>query len=252
MSTASDTQGSKERILAALHAIGCADVASAVERRDVATTRLSDLLKGFDQQNASYAPFLLAEMDDIANHADFILYAAVRDVVAPWRLRRERDEDWRMDLVHYTGLPLPGGEANRSIGHWNPTNQVEVFQVLSGHPTLLSTSASVSSVQVAQLTPGDILMLGGGDWHVTFCPRGEAVILNVYSHQVDVETAGDKYFSKPPIPVGIQLSNGSFSVANPHTVPVEFREPDWRTQREALWKIFTSNDTSAFRELLGE
>lgn len=251
MSTNFQANEHKDRLIAALHSIGQGPVASAVKKREVTTTRLSDLLKGLDPKTAAHAPFILAATEDIGAYSDITLYTAVRDLVDVWSPQPQTGDSWRMDLVHYTGITLPWNEANRSIGHWNPSNQVELFQVLDGHPTILAKPPTVPNVQITELAAGDLLKLRGGDWHITFCPKGEAIILNVYSCREGAQTA-DKYFSKPPVPLGIQLTENGFSIANPHAIPIQFGKANRSFGPTLLWNLFTARDISTFSEVIGE
>jgi hypothetical protein len=162
-------------------------VSQLVERR------LSDLL---DKGEGPAPDVLFADSATVAAAVaeghDLRLYHAVRDILP----RRTTDSDgppgggsgattWAADLVVYQDGTLPDGEPVRSIGHWNPADQLEIFQVLSGRVLMLSCvldeSGDGSHVSLQECEAGDLAVVPFGAWHLTYVLSGPAMVINIYS-----------------------------------------------------------------------
>jgi oxalate decarboxylase/phosphoglucose isomerase-like protein (cupin superfamily) len=151
-----------------------------------------------------------------ARQQDRLLYTAERDVHAP-RTVRLPDGDmltWRLDRVHYPAGDLPSGELNRSVGHWNPQDQWEIFSVEQGEVAVVVTSASTGRVDVVHCTSGEVACVRPGSWHLTYVLEGPAVVANLYCEpgatgqrngRAD-QTA--KYFTRPAVRVGLLRTEG--------------------------------------------
>ncbi|TFE26217.1 hypothetical protein E0F15_18340 [Frankia sp. B2] len=106
-----------------------------------------------------------------------LLYEAYRDV-APTR------HGWRADLVVYQPGTLPDGQPHRSIGHWNPHTQLEIFQTLSGTTLMLVAGHRPDGSRYAhQVTTraGDLAVVPFGAWHLTYVLDGPAAVFNIYT-----------------------------------------------------------------------
>ncbi len=106
-----------------------------------------------------------------------LLYEAYRDIT-PAR------HGWRADLVVYRPGTLPAGEPHRSIGHWNPATQLEIFQTLTGSTLMVVAGRrSDGSFYAHQVTAhaGDVTVVPFGAWHLTYVLDGPAVVFNIYT-----------------------------------------------------------------------
>lgn len=157
--------------------------------------RLSDLL---DKGDGRGPDVLFADRAAVAaaveDGHDPQLYYAVRDVL-PRRVampasaagfdRATEGVLWAADLVVYQHGTLPDGEPVRSIGHWNPVDQLEIFQVLSGRvlliTCLLGDSDDESYVSFQECEAGDLAVVPFGAWHLTAVLDGPAMVFNTYS-----------------------------------------------------------------------
>ncbi|MFG2210456.1 hypothetical protein [Streptomyces sp. NPDC048638] len=152
---------------------------------------LSDLLAhGAQDASACYLA------DPGAAHAartDPVLYTAHRDILPP---HRALGAEWFADLCVYRSGQLPGGELNRSIGHWNTPAQLEVFDVLSGRILMITAWYGVSGAPVLNwqvCEPGDLVAVPFGSWHQTSVLDGPACVFNIYS---DVPGAPQQHTSR--------------------------------------------------------
>ncbi|OEJ22138.1 hypothetical protein AR457_40375 [Streptomyces agglomeratus] len=112
---------------------------------------------------------------------DPVLYTAHRDILPP---TRALGADWFADLCVYRPGRLPGGELNRSIGHWNTPAQLEVFEVLSGRVLMITAWHDPSGTPVLNWQacgPGDLVAVPFGAWHQTSLLDGPATVFNIYT-----------------------------------------------------------------------
>jgi hypothetical protein len=162
--------------------LGCV---GAVERR------MSDLLPG---AGCAGPDVFLADLAAIRAAAaagfDPVLYFAVRDVLPPRVSFPVSSDDGpeglklSADLVIYQDGVLPGGEPFRSIGHWNPAGQLEIFQVLSGRVLMLTSGISIGGRPFARYQEcrvGDVAVVPFGAWHLTYALDGPAIVFNIYT-----------------------------------------------------------------------
>ncbi len=94
---------------------------------------------------------------------------------------------WRADLVVYTSGVFPTGELYRSVGHWNPLDEWEVFQVCYGKAIMVCASKDVTKqwhIEVVECGPGDIYTIKPGTWHLTYPLSDQTVIFNIYSSTI--------------------------------------------------------------------
>jgi hypothetical protein len=145
-----------------------------------------------------------------------VLYEAVRDAAPPHRAATGGEPAlWRLDQVFYPAVPLPSGEMNRSVGHWNPPGQREVFEVQQGRVALLVRRRQPgSAVEMFDCAPGALVPIPPGSWHVTYVLQGPAVVANVYSAMVQpppepAREVRGKYFNSPPVRVGLRCASGA-------------------------------------------
>ncbi|MFG2378333.1 hypothetical protein ACGFY9_43620 [Streptomyces sp. NPDC048504] len=168
--------------------------------------RLSD----FFQEGAESGPEALfadsaAMAAAVADGSDPRLYSAARDVL-PSRVAEQGPAGaggtlWSADLVVYEHGTLPGGEPFRSTGHWNPADQLEIFQVLSGRVLMLSSMADESGdeafVGFQVCRSGELAVVPFGAWHLTYVLDGPAMVFNMYSGPADDGTGADAAHSAP-------------------------------------------------------
>lgn len=123
-----------------------------------------------------------------AHEGDVLLYEAYRDCLEPRKRCSEAEEVWRADLIQFTGKPLPGGEPCRSIGHWNPPEQVEIFEVIEGRVVLLVMTAE-ESIEALDCLPGESWVIPKGSFHLTYAIT-RSLVINIYNSKTiskDVE-----------------------------------------------------------------
>ncbi|MEU8652503.1 hypothetical protein [Streptomyces sp. NPDC048737] len=190
---------------------------------------LSDLLK------ASTGPVVRDEraLRALLADSDPLLYTAQRDA-EPHRVLPDRAGSlyWRGDLVHYTGGILADGEPVRSIGHWNPLEQLEVFQVVSGRVVLLmGDDTTPATLSISVYGPGDTAVVPRGWFHLTGAPWGPATVFNIYTdrrHGGGTDVAG-KYHARAPLPYLVVMSDGvpvaEPAAGAPAEAPVLLTEP---------------------------
>ncbi|MGW2105059.1 hypothetical protein [Streptomyces sp. NPDC001948] len=112
---------------------------------------------------------------------DPVLYTARRDILPSIRAL---GTEWFADLCVYQSGQLPGGEFNRSIGHWNTSAQLEVFEVLSGRVLMITAWYDPSGTPVLNWQAcgsGDLVAVPFGAWHQTSVLDGPAVVFNIYT-----------------------------------------------------------------------
>ncbi|MFE0174465.1 hypothetical protein ACFWZ2_19290 [Streptomyces sp. NPDC059002] len=139
----------------------------------------------------------------VADGSDPRLYSAARDALAPRVTKPGRGGRlgqgfgatlWSADLVTYEGGTLPGGEPFRSTGHWNPADQLEIFQVFSGRVLMLTSvldeSGDQSYVSYQECGAGELAVVPFGAWHLTYVLDGPAMVFNIYSGPADVAGGG--------------------------------------------------------------
>jgi hypothetical protein len=143
----------------------------------------------------------------IRNH-DQVLYRAVRDACPPRTVTAADGSrhTWRLDRVAYPGEELPTGELGRSVGHWNPPSQSEIFEVDQGEIAVLTALDAGGPVELIRCPEGTGVCLKQGSWHLTYVLRGPAVVTNLYTEVARSRTG--KYFSGPTVRVGLHRSVG--------------------------------------------
>lgn len=148
---------------------------------------------------------------------DLVLYEAHRDIVEP-TYTPGFGRCWRVDRVHYPGVDLPSGEPNRSTGHWNPTDQWEVFEVERGEAVLLTRMPGPGHpVELVHCAAGSVVVLRPGAWHLTYAPAGPASVSNAYTASRQGNHDG-KYFSRhPTIRCGLYRDGDRAAVYQPDT-----------------------------------
>lgn len=137
-----------------------------------------------------------------ARETDRLLYCAHRDVrgdIAGATDRALSAELCPMDSVCYAGGVLATGEIVRSIGHWNPPVQWEIFEVQQGSVAMLLQERPGAQIHLVKGLPGDIYYVTPGSWHTTYVAHGHAVVRNIYPYSSSDATSA-KYSSghKPP------------------------------------------------------
>jgi len=150
----------------------------------------------------------LAQHDGVRVHqpaslqaaADRLLYRSRRNV----QTRRVAGPDgepvtWHADEVSYQSGTLPNGEAVRSLGHWNPVDQVEVFEVQSGRVVIfVAFPHDRAAVSAATYGPGDACVLPPGVFHLTYSPWEASTVFNIYNETEHRSTGDSKYLGAPP------------------------------------------------------
>lgn len=110
---------------------------------------------------------------------DRILYSAYRDWLSPASSMWPSEGVWRADLVRYEGGMLEEGEPCRSMGHWNPVDQFEAFEVLSGEVVMLVMTPK-GDLECFRAKPMTTWTIPSGAYHLTYAPEA-AEVLNIYN-----------------------------------------------------------------------
>lgn len=150
---------------------------------------------------------------------DFELYHAFRDVLAPRVRELPQRAIWRADLIRYTGLPLIGDEPCRSIGHWNPADQVEAFEVLHGHVVMLVMSKE-GKIGIVSCLPGVSWVLPRGAFHLTYALR-PSLVINIYNAP-DFNVYHDKYARQSIPRLHVRCVDGAVTLARVEDQRVDF------------------------------
>jgi oxalate decarboxylase/phosphoglucose isomerase-like protein (cupin superfamily) len=170
----------------------------------VEVRRVADLLRPGVR---SWFPRSRAVMQAAAGQ---VMYRATRDVLPARTAARQR---WRADLVSYAPGVLPGGEFHRSIGHWNPPEQCEIFQVIHGRVTIITHSPEGRSA-VTDCSAGDCLAVPVGHWHLTYVTGTTAVVFNLYT-DTPAGRHEEKYARKEPVPIWLRATPDGPVVSQP-------------------------------------
>jgi len=168
---------------------------------------------------------------------DHVLYRAQRDVLAPrWGVgdHDRPPRPWRLDRVFYPAEDLPSGELNRSIGHWNPADQWEVFQVDRGEVVLVVRAPGPGRpTELVRCGTGTVLPVLPGSWHLTYVWQGPAVVTNAYSVPAEQAAPGKKYFTRGPLRCGLRREGREVLVFRDRTDPVQDSGPPvWRSAEQ--------------------
>ncbi len=145
------------------------------------TVHLSDLVRL--AQHDGVRVHELATLRAAADRRDQLLYRCRRNV----QTRQVPGPDgepvsWHADEIRYQCGELPNGEAVRSLGHWNPDDQVEVFEVLSGRVVILVVFPDEPAVvSAATYGPGHACVLPPGVFHLTYSPWEPSTVFNIYN-----------------------------------------------------------------------
>jgi oxalate decarboxylase/phosphoglucose isomerase-like protein (cupin superfamily) len=203
--------------------------------------RLSDLLGVAPGPAVRDEKALRAALID----ADPVLYTAQRDAVPARSL--PDGLHWRGDLVRYAGGTLADGEPVRSLGHWNPPAQLEVFQVLSGRVLLLmGDDADPATIALAEYGPGDLAVVPRGWFHLTGAPWGPAEVFNIYTdrrHSGGTDVTA-KYHTRTPLPYVLAMV-GDRAALEPTADAIE-PAPEPITERLAPSDVRLPRDLHAF------
>lgn len=175
--------------------------------------RLGDVLAAAEKAEPAYRPYFQSEerLRDEAS-GDHVLYRARRDIERAFADVGRRCT-WRIDQLEISADDLPSGELNRSVGHWNPADQVEVFQIDEGAVVMVLASPGASSVSVLRCPQGSLVALRPEMWHLTYAVEGRAVVSNIYSQSA--EKRGAKYFTRSPVRVGVRRGSNGIEVVVP-------------------------------------
>lgn len=172
------------------------DLLAAATIREGRTRHLRDLLTGTDADGSVY----LVNPDEVRamlhRGIDPQLYLAYRDIAAPRPKTcqpidgAEGTHAWFADLVVYTAANLGGSpELGRSLGHWNTSAQIEIFQCLSGRVLMLHTNIDDdgnSTMDYHVCRAGDHVVIPFGAWHLTVVLDAPAAVFNVYTDVADL------------------------------------------------------------------
>ncbi len=212
-----------------------------------------------------------AVTEAVAGGSDPQLYSAIRNVLPP-RVSRAGAEAtvWSADLVTYQHGTLPGGEPFRSTGHWNPPDQLEIFQVLSGRALLLSSvvpdAGDEPRVYFQECRAGELAVVPFGAWHLTYVLDGPAMVFNIYSGPVvgredrPAHSGSGKYRSyRGPAGITATRSGAGYTIAlsdswQQASAPVEVSCPAWLEARVGsngmLAELYVSGSDDDLTELL--
>jgi hypothetical protein len=158
---------------------------------------VSDLLKLADLGT-------VLDPDDLrlAGSHERILYCAHRDLVLEDASEDEAVAAWPLDCVCFTGGTLSTGEFIRSIGHWNPPDEWEIFAVVQGKVFMVVQSRGSSQVHVLSCVQGETYALLPGCWHTSYAPIANTIVVNRYSTSDGPEPSGpEKYRGRVTSPL---------------------------------------------------
>ena len=125
-----------------------------------------------------------------ANTNDFELYRAFRDCLEPRSRAIPKAAIWRADLIRYSGQSMHSREPCRSIGHWNPPEQVEIFEVLQGHIIMLILCPT-GEIEALTCLPGNSWIIPRGAFHLTYA-MCSSLVINIYNSE-DGKRDDNKY-----------------------------------------------------------
>lgn len=192
---------------------------------------------------------------------DVILYEAERDLVPPVGCGGGNSKVWHLDRVSYSGKPLPSGELNRSLGHWNPASQVELFQVEAGRIIIILASPDLKVIAMTQCSVGELALVPPGYWHLTYALE-PSVVTNIYGDRaIATETSAvkddrrSKYAGRHPVALAlVHIDNPTLRALNDdfHTSPVTNRPPltpKLLDMAGGLREMFRSADATAIERL---
>lgn len=193
------------------------------------TVHLSDLVRL--AQHDGVRVHELATLRAAAGERDQLLYRCRRNV----QVRQVRGPDgeqvtWRADEIRYQCGALPSGEAVRSLGHWNPEDQVEVFEVRSGRVVILVVfPEDLTTVSAASYGPGQACVLPPGVFHLTYSPWEPSTVFNIYNESGHRATGDSKYLGAPPPQRALVQGADGWSLTpaepEPATAPLGFGFP---------------------------
>lgn len=107
------------------------------------------------------------------------MYRAYRDCLEPRTRFGDLATEWRADLISYSGCATPDGGSCRSIGHWNPSDQLEVFETIEGMVVMVVVLPA-GGVDIVRCMPGYSIVIPRGAFHLTYAPQPSRVI-NIYN-----------------------------------------------------------------------
>jgi hypothetical protein len=163
----------------------------------------------------------LARLQDAASEQDRILYRSRRNVQTR-RVAQPAGEPltWHADEIHYQCGALPSGEAVRSLGHWNPEDQVEIFEVVSGRVVIFVVfPQDPTAVSAASYGLGDACVLPPGVFHLTYSPWESSTVFNIYNETAHRPTGDSKYLGAAPPDRALVLGADGWLLTPPDPEP---------------------------------
>jgi hypothetical protein len=141
---------------------------------------------------------------------DRTLYTAQRDLYPARTVTAPdgRTLTWHLDRVAYPAEDLPSSELSRSIGHWNPAGQWEIFEPEQGEIVMLVALDVAGPIELVHCRQGEIVCARPGAWHLTYVLRGPAVVTNIYAEPKHEARVPAKYFSRPTVRAGLRRAAG--------------------------------------------
>jgi hypothetical protein len=186
---------------------------------EMTTSTLTPVLALSDANAESTRLFLWDEpaLRSALRTEDHLMYRAERDVAPPRTVPHRAGGAvlWRADRVIYGAGDLPTGELNRSVGHWNPGDQWEIFHTDSGCIALVVRPHPDAPVVVVVCSDRQVVAVPPGSWHLTYVFHGPATVTNLYSRTPGTPDAETKYFSRPTVRVGLRREGGQLVTFGP-------------------------------------
>lgn len=213
------------------------------------TVRLADVVRAAAHAAPELRPVFVdpdAVQRAVKAGEDVALYVATRDLLPPLIVER-RSRVWRLDRVAYSGDDLPGSECNRSVGHWNPANQYEVFEVVSGRVLILSARSGDDLVTCNEAQRGSFVAIAPGSWHLTYAPYGPAIVDNAYSEPLHGRADAEKYFQRAPLPVTVRRQGKAIVGDARGRVTMHWTRCEARSLR--LFELFRGRDSMSVDQL---
>ncbi len=154
---------------------------------------------------------------DNAENESFVrktLYLSSRSIMT----RKIGPVEFYMDLIVYNGSEnvLPGRTLNRSLGHENDLNELEVFQILSGKVLAIFKSPE-DIYYYGVFSKGEYFETPPGWFHCTYILDGPAMVANFYCNAFWKNDISKKPYFKVKNEITVEKINGEIYIKNPHT-----------------------------------
>jgi hypothetical protein len=142
------------------------------------------------------------------------LYLSSRSIMT----RKIGPVEFYMDVIVYNSGEniLPGPTLNRSLGHENDLNELEVFQILDGKVlSILKSPAAIHYYGV--FAKGEYFETPPGWFHCTYILEGPAMVANFYCNAFWKNDISKKPYFKADNEITVERTDNEVIIKNPHT-----------------------------------